>query len=522
MDSLSDRITAISPVFEQKGWVYRQLGIEPVINCGGVRSTFGGSNPLPDVLDAMNAAAEAFVDLDELAEAAGRRLSALTGAEWGIVTSCSTAGMALATAACAVGHDPELMAQLPDTRGLPNKVVIPEGQRFAYDFVFRLVGMQVVTVSTPEELRTTLDGSVALICVLGRATDQSDLNLGDIVTVARKKGVPVLVDAAAQTPARPDPWLAQGADLVVYAGGKFVRGPQSTGYLLGREDLCRAAWLNGPPHQAFGRGMKLGKEEIVGALVALEFFLDRRDPNAEEQSMLDRLRSVSSAFEDASWAETKIVNSSAGWMAPRLRIAWDRTVIHVTSDDVRVAMSEARPRIHIHDFWSTATSILIDPFNLRDDEAPLVGQALRAFLDNAAGFQEPGDPEPIEDVTGSWDTVVSLLTGDARHKLTLSMTDGSISGQHETRHSSGTITGSIQNRKVRLQARHPAEPAAIYYTFEGIVDGAVMTGKVTLGAATKEHFGAVFLGQFGEVPWRAERSRGEAGSRQTSTTEAIA
>jgi len=509
----AESFTAAVPVAQNArapGWIYRELGIEPVINCGGVRSTFGGSNPRPEVIEAMTAAAEAFVDIDELAEAAGRRLATLTGAEWGIITSCSMAAMALATAACLAGNDPEIMVRLPDTRGLPNKVVIPKNQRFAYDFVFRTVGAELVTVETPDELAMALDGSVIMVCVLGRATAQGPLSLQKIVEIAKSKKVPVLVDAAAQTPTSLDPWLAQGADLVTYAGGKFVRGPQSTGFLLGSKRLCQAAWLNGPPHQAFGRAMKLGKEEIVGALVALDHFLNVRNAESEHQAMLARLDQVAAPFEAVQWATTEVVPANAGWIAPRLRITWDPAVVHIDPEAIRIAMSDARPRIHIHDFWSKENSILIDPFNLADDQARVVGRALYKFLDESRLTDRRPVSGPAADVAGSWTVSVSFLQGRSEHKLELSVSGGSISGWHVTRHSRGAVTGSIDGRSVNLLAKHPGEPAPIYYTFEGRVVGGIMTGDVALGAATQEHFGAVFNRQFGTIPWSARRDVGRS------------
>ena len=489
--------------------IYRELGVEPIINCGGVRSGFGGSNPMPAVVEAMERAAREFVVLDELAYAVGARLGELTGAEWGVVTSCSMAGMALATAACIAGHDPERMAELPFTTATAHKVAIPRQHRFAYDFVFRMVGATLVPFDTLDELDALLDGTVAMVCLLGRADASAALTNGDIIRTAKGRNVPVLVDAAAQVPTRPDRWIAMGADLVVYAGGKFVRGPQSSGFLIGSKRLCRMAWLNGPPHQAFGRGMKIGKEEIVGAYVALREFLTTRDANAEQAAMTRRLEAVAEAVKDLPGVTLTFIPTSPAWLPPRLRIAWEPAAFAVTADEVRLAMDRARPRIHIHDFWSTGTSIVIDPFNLRDSEAPVVGRAIAQYLLAHPGRARPS-PADAGPVAGRWTACIEFLHGPEEHDLVLRQEQNGLSGFHETRRSRGVISGHIDGNEFTLLAKHPGEPAAIYYTFTGRLCEDGLQGDVALGAATREHFGAVFNSQFGTVKWTAVAADGEA------------
>lgn len=172
-----------------RGWIYRELGVEPFIQCAGVRTNYGASNPSDEVISAMDAAAAAFVDMDELAEAVGQRMAALTGAEWGVITAGTAASLSLATAACIAGNNPELMLRLPDTAGLRNKVLIPVDQRFPYEQAIRIAGAEIVGVSTMAELALALDGKVAMICLLGRADDASALPLSSLLPFARAHGV---------------------------------------------------------------------------------------------------------------------------------------------------------------------------------------------------------------------------------------------------------------------------------------------------------------------------------------------
>ncbi|WP_176721892.1 PLP-dependent transferase [Bradyrhizobium sp. LMTR 3] len=244
MNMRPDSIDACDPSERDhtRGWIYRKVGVEPFIQCAGVRTIYGASNPSDEVIAAMNAAAEAFVDLDELADAAGKRLAELTGAEWGVITAGTASTLTLATAACIAGNNPELMLRLPDTSGLRNKVLIPCDQRFSYEQAIRAAGGKIVSIGSTQELTQAFDGSVAMICMLGRMEAASVLPIRSLLPLARAHGVPILVNAAGLSPGKPDRWIKYGADLVVYAGGKYIRGPQSTAIVLGSERLCKAIW----------------------------------------------------------------------------------------------------------------------------------------------------------------------------------------------------------------------------------------------------------------------------------------
>src|SRR5437660_6958058 len=268
---------------------YLMLGLRPFINCCSVRTMHGGSLMLPQVRDAMAEASRHFVNLDELMEAAGRRLAELTGAEWGIVTCGSAAAVALGTAACVAGNDPVKMLRLPFIEGMVNRVLIPSTQRFAYDQAVRMIGCHLVEIETREDLDRALAEPAAMIVLLGKQEHLGSLRLEEIAAVVKPRGIPIMVDAASEHLERPSPWLVRGADLVIYSGGKFLRGPQTSGLLLGSKRLCQAAWRNGSPHQALGRPMKVSKEDIIGVVTALESWFGERDTAAERQQWYDEL-----------------------------------------------------------------------------------------------------------------------------------------------------------------------------------------------------------------------------------------
>src|SRR5256714_2470368 len=268
---------------------YLAFGVRPFINCCGVRTMHGGSLMLPQVRAAVDAASRHFVNLDELMDAAGKRIAELTGAEWGIVTCGSAAAVALGTAACVAGNDPAKMLRLPFTEGMVNRVIIPRKQRFAYDQAVRMIGCHIVEIDTREELEKALEEPVALVVLLGKQEHLTRVRLEEIAAVVKPRGIPIMVDAASEHLERPSPWLVRGADLVIYSGGKFLRGPQTSGLLLGSKRLVEAAWRNASPHQALGRPMKVSKEDVIGVLAALEHWFEERDQAGERQTWYDDL-----------------------------------------------------------------------------------------------------------------------------------------------------------------------------------------------------------------------------------------
>ena len=173
------------------------------------------------------------------------------------------------------------MQRLPNLDGLKNEVIIPRESRNGYDHAVRTLGVKVIEVNSPEELRAAISPHTAMIELLGNHFGKATLDLKDIAPIARTAGIPILVDAAADYLIVPNPYIALGADLVAYSGGKIIRGPQGAGLLVGRRDLVRAAWANSAPHHAFGRALKVTKEEIVGMLRAVEAWRTDHDLQAD-------------------------------------------------------------------------------------------------------------------------------------------------------------------------------------------------------------------------------------------------
>src|SRR5262245_36077902 len=237
-------LDAAEPALRAGPEVYQSIGVRPLINARGTFTIISGSLMLPEVRAAMQAASQHYGHLDELTEAIGERLATLTGAEWGLVTSGCAAALTHATAACVAGGNPDLHVRLPNLAGFArDEVIIPKHSRNVYDAALRAVGVRVVEVTTPAELEAAFGPRTALAYILaGPEADESPLDTKTVAALARPRGVPVLVDCAAEILTIPNVHLQNGAALVAYSGGKCLRGPQAAGLLLGRKDLVRAAW----------------------------------------------------------------------------------------------------------------------------------------------------------------------------------------------------------------------------------------------------------------------------------------
>src|SRR5438132_2547362 len=343
---------------------YLALGVRPFINCCSVRTMHGGSLMLPQVRAAVDAASRHFVNLDELMDAAGKRIAELTGAEWGIVTCGSAAAVALGTAACVAGNDPAKMLRLPFTEGMVNRVIIPKKQRFAYDQAVRMIGCPIVEIETREDLDRALEEPVALVVLLGKQEHLSGVRLEEIASVVKPRGIPIMVDAASEHIERPSPWLTRGADLVIYSGGKFLRGPQTSGLLLGNKRLVEAAWRNGSPHQALGRPMKVSKEDIIGVITALEYWFEERDTAAERQKWYDDCAVIAGRLARIDGVHGEIVEPEGVDRVPWLKIVWDDGRFPLDGMGLREAVLEGEPRVMLDDNSATENSISVDPCQL--------------------------------------------------------------------------------------------------------------------------------------------------------------
>ena len=323
--------------------VYRRLGVKTVINCRGTWTYLSGSLEFPEVREAQLEASQYFVNVLELQRGIGRRLAELTGAESGIVTSGAAGAMAVATAACMAGADDKYIWQLPDTTDLKNEVVMCGG-RSAFDSAIRLTGAKLELVYSPEELANAINQNTAMIYTT---------HLGEILqrelAIAKDRKVPMLLDDAAGIPPAENAKLyaRMGIDLYTFSGGKGLSGPQCSGLLLGRKDLIEAALMNSNPREgAICRPMKVGKEEIIGCLTALETWLRLDDKKLYRvwNERVDRIRKLVDTVPDV---VTDVYIPDDGNRYPTLKISWDQKAWGFTISDCVQALRDGDPVIEV-------------------------------------------------------------------------------------------------------------------------------------------------------------------------------
>jgi len=323
--------------------VYTRLGVKTIINCRGTWTYLSGSLEFPEVRAAQREASEYFVNMFELQHAASRRLAELTGAEAGMVTSGAAGAMASAAAACMAGSDPKYIWQLPDTTGLKQEVIMVGG-RSAFDNAIRLTGAKLVLVGTAEELANAINQNTAMIYTTHLGSDLQTENV-----VAKKYNIPMLLDDAAGIPpiANIKLYAQMGLDLYTFSGGKGLRGPQCSGLLLGRKDLIEAAMLNTSPWEgAVCRAMKVGKEEIVGLLMAVETWL-KTDFAALNREWNARVERIAKLVETVSGVETDISIPKDGNRYPTLYISWDEEKWGFTVKDCVQKLRAGDPVIEV-------------------------------------------------------------------------------------------------------------------------------------------------------------------------------
>jgi seryl-tRNA(Sec) selenium transferase len=323
--------------------IYTRIGVRPFINARGTWTYLSGSLELPEVKLAKQQAAEHFVDIFELERAVSKRLAELSGAEAGMVTSGAAGAMAAATAACIAGTDPKNVWQLPDTTGLKSEVVMLGG-RSAFDNAIRLAGGKLVVIRGVDQLEAALNGNTAMIytTTLGEPLEKA-------IAIAKKAKVPLMLDDAAGIPPIENMKLyaRMGCDLYCFSGGKGLCGPQCTGLLFGRKDLIDAAIANYSPWEgAVCRPMKVGKEEIMGALAAVEGWL-KRDLNALDKEWNERAVRIQKLVDTVPGVKTEIEIPKGGNRYPTVVVSWDEEAWKFSVADCDKQLRDGEPRIEV-------------------------------------------------------------------------------------------------------------------------------------------------------------------------------
>ncbi|MBX7165227.1 MAG: aminotransferase class V-fold PLP-dependent enzyme [Pirellulales bacterium] len=388
--------------------LFDRLGVSRLVNAAGTLTRLSGTVMDAEVTAAMAEAGGRLVRIDELQAAAGRRLADYTGAEAAIVTAGASAALTLSAAACIAGLDAARMDRLPDTTGLPCEIIVPRSHRNGYDHALRLAGARLVEVGIAERTRDPQPWEIAAAITpqtvaVAYSVGFSPLELVPVVRVAHEHRLPVIVDAAAALPPRANlrAFVSAGADLVCYSGGKAIRGPQATGILCGRRELIASAalqmwdldvlpalWsppaalvdadvaLRGVPNHGIGRGMKVGKEQIAGLLVALARFL-AQDEAAENARLGALAEQLADGLQQLPGTRVSTLAPPGHWKLVSLEF---EAATDVSAIEFCRRLEHHAPPIYVGQGDAEQGRVLLDPFCLQPGDAETLVAAIRGAL----------------------------------------------------------------------------------------------------------------------------------------------
>jgi L-seryl-tRNA(Ser) seleniumtransferase len=347
-------------------------------------------------------------------------------------------------------------------------------------------------------LERAMNERTAMIYILAGPGDDGPLGTAAVSAVAKRHDVPVLVDAAAEILTFPNVHLQRGATAVCYSGGKCIRGPQAAGLLLGEKSLLQAAWLNSAPHHAFGRSLKVGKEEIMGMLAAVEAW-KKRDHEAEWKAWVSWLDHIGSRVSAVKGVTTEVVQPRGlSNRTPSLRISWDGSQIGITGTEAAKHLLDTEPRIVVAGGTGNrpdrmASTLTITPYMMVPGDHKVVADRVFATLSKPPAIQAEtlpsGDPAPV---AGQWVLHIEFSRGSADHVLLLEQNRSSLLGTHRGEFVSGDLAGTVAGDQVRFRSSQRIEGTRLGWDFRGQVSGDTMTGTVNMG-------------EYGDARWTARR-----------------
>jgi D-glucosaminate-6-phosphate ammonia-lyase len=485
--------------------IYESIGVDPVINCRGTFTIIGGSLERPEVLAASKAAAAHFVQYDELAFGVGRRLAEITGAEWGVVTSGCAAALKHVAAACVTGGNPEKLIRIPDLRGMEKtEVIIPLSSRNAYDHAIRNIGVSVITVETAEELSQAISSRTAMIYLM--ASDDTEkgkpLSLEVVAGIARPKNIPVLVDAAAEILTIPNVHLERGATVVAYSGGKAICGPQCAGLLLGKKDILMSAWQASAPHHGPGRDNKVGKEEMLGMLAAVEAWVTR-DHQSEWKTWLSWLDIIAKKVSKIEGIQTSVEEpTELSNRSPVLNITWDPDKLHITAEEVAEDFARKKPRIAIGARSSERnTTLSVTTGQMQPGNEKIVADRIYDMLSKKRQPRSTEMIAPAVSIAGHWDVTVEFFSSTSQHSLYIEQDGNWIQGTHHSDFASQEVMGAIEGDQVKLRSNLRLPGNGVTYLFSGTVSKDAMSGSIYLG----EYLNAKFTAK--RAAYRGDRKK---------------
>ncbi|PYX46226.1 MAG: selenocysteine synthase [Acidobacteria bacterium] len=369
--------------FGHTGNPYEELGVTTVINCDGTMTTLGGSLLRPELEAVMASAGRHFASIPELEVAAGRRITEMLKLPAGygaLVTSGAAAAIQSGLAGILTGDNEAFIRQLPDLTGMKSEVIIQKSHRNPFDHQLRSTGIKLIEIETPEQLRQAVNERTAMMHFSNFANAAGQIKVDEWVKLAKQYKVPCMNDAAADTPPVSHLWdyANMGYDLITFSGGKAMRGPQCAGLLIGRQDLVACALLNNSPHEdTLGRSQKVGKEEIIGMVKALELYLNE-DHDALAKEWQDRLAEISSELTKIPGVSTSFFTPDIANHVPHMSITWDSRV-SLTPEQVSKLLRTSKPAIVLSPA-EDRPGLTMNSFMLQPGENKIVAQQVARIL----------------------------------------------------------------------------------------------------------------------------------------------
>jgi uncharacterized pyridoxal phosphate-dependent enzyme len=373
--------------FGSTGNPYEELGVPTVINCEGTMTMLGGSLPHPELEAVMFQAGKHFVSIPDLEVAAGNRIAQMLKLPEGytaLVTSGAAAAIQSGLAGILTGDNEALIRQIPDLTGMKSEVIIQKSHRNPFDHQLRTTGVKLVEIETREQLRRAVNDRTAMMHFSNFANASGQIKVDEWVKLAKQYNIPCMNDAAADTPPVSHLWdyANMGYDLITFSGGKAIRGPQCAGMLIGRKDLVAYALLNNSPHEdTIGRSQKVGKEEIIGMIKALELFL-KEDHDGLAKEWQSRLEGISQQITRVPGVSTSFFVPDIANHVPHMQITWD-SKISLTPQEVSKMLRSSKPSI-VMGGGEGKPGLAMNSFMLQPGEDKIVAEQLvKIFRDRS-------------------------------------------------------------------------------------------------------------------------------------------
>jgi uncharacterized pyridoxal phosphate-dependent enzyme len=364
--------------FGASGNVYEELGVTTVINGQGTMTVLGGSLARPEVEAVMALAGQHFCSIPDLEVAAGKRIAEMLKLPEGytaLVTSGAAAAMQSGLAGILTGDNPKFIEQLPDLTGMKTEVIIQKSHRNPFDHQLRATGAKLVVIETTDELRKAVNPQTAMLHFTNFANASGQIKVDEWAKLGKELNIPTFIDAAADTPPVSHLWdyANMGYDLSAFSGGKAIRGPQCAGLLIGRKDLVANALLNNSPHEdTLGRCAKVGKEEIIGMVKALELYLNE-DHEALNKEWQRRLESISAQITRIPGVTTAYSVPDVANHVPHMDIKWDPSHISLDPKEAYKTLRGGEPSIVLA---SNPNGLGMNSFMLQPGEEKIIADHL--------------------------------------------------------------------------------------------------------------------------------------------------